>query len=128
MASSSGSAACSSGGGAVFCFFFFGVATGSEESGASLPRTSWFPPFPPAACVGGFGSCLTVHEPDHGALLFQLWPFPALIVVPVWSLAEWLPLQTFVADIMILQRCIPPEHEPALFLQLLWTLKKEQNH
>ena len=37
-------------------------------------------------------------------------------------------MQTLVAEAMMLHRCIPLEQEPAAFLQLFWTLKKEQNH
>ena len=53
---------------------------------------------------------------------------PALMVVPVWSFAEWLPLQTFVAVTMRLHLCMPLEQTPVLFLHLFCTLKKEQNN
>ena len=50
------------------------------------------------------------------------------MVLPVWSLAEWEPLHTLVGETRMLQRCMPSEQDPAAFLQLFWTLKKEQNH
>ena len=50
------------------------------------------------------------------------------MVLPVWSLAEWEPLHTLVGETMMLQRCMPSGQGPVVFLQLFWTLKKEQNH
>ena len=67
-----------------------------------------------------------MHELGHADLSVQL--CPALIVVPVWSFAEWLPLQTLVGDTMMLHLCMPLEQTPVLFLQLFCTLKKEQTN
>ena len=71
-------------------------------------------------------SCLALRWLGWAEVVVQR--CPAAMVVPVWSLAEWLPLHTLVAETMMLQRCMPSEQVPAAFLQLFWTLKKEQNH